>query len=169
MCRDYGNNPSFPHCFAPKQVNVLSCLSPVQRFVTPWTASHRAPLSMEFSRQEYWSRLPCPCPGIFLTQGSNSGLLHCRWILYPLSHLRAQVNHFSSVQSLSRVRLFATPWSAACWASLSITNSQSLFKLIPIESVMPSNHLILCCPLLLLLSIFPSVRVFSNESVLRIR
>ena len=84
--------------FAPKQVNVLSCLSPVQRFVTPWTASRRAPLSMEFSRQEYWRRLPCPCPGIFLTQGSNSGLLHCRWILYPLSHLRAQVNHFSSVQ-----------------------------------------------------------------------
>ena len=155
--------------FAPKQVNVLSCLSPVQRFVTPWTASRRAPLSMEFSRQEYWRRLPCPCPGIFLTQGSNSGLLHCRWILYPLSHRRAQVNHFSSVQLLSCVRLFATPWSAACWASLSITNSQSLFKLITIKSVMPSNHLILCCPLLLLLSIFPSVRVFSNESVLHIR
>ena len=75
----------------------------------------------------------------------------------------------TSVQSLSRVLLFATPWTAACQASLSITNSQSLPKLMSIESVMPSNHLILCCPLLLLPSIFPSIRVFSNESVLRIR
>ena len=76
---------------------------------------------------------------------------------------------FSSVQSLSCVWLFETPWNAAHQASLSITNSQSLLKLMSIESVMPSNHLILCCPLLLLSSIFPSVRVFSNESVLRIR
>ena len=67
---------------------------------------------------------------------------------------------FSSVQSLSRVRLFVTPWTAARQASLSITNSQSLLKLMSIESVMPSNHLILCCPLLLLPSIFPSIRVF---------
>ena len=65
--------------------------------------------------------------------------------------------------------LFATPWTAAWQASLSITNSQSLLKLMPIESVMPSNHLILCCPFLLLSSVFPSIRVFSNESVLRIR
>ena len=72
----------------------------------------------------------------------------------------------SSVQLLSRVRLFATPWTAA---SLSITNSQSLPKLMSIESVMPSNHLILCHPLLLLPSIFPSIGVFSNESALRIR
>ena len=76
---------------------------------------------------------------------------------------------FSSVQWLSHVRLSATPWTAACQASLSITNSQSLLKLMFIESVMPSNHLILCRPLLLLPSIFPSIRVFSNESVLRIR
>ena len=62
-----------------------------------------------------------------------------------------------------------TPWTAACQASLSITNSQNLLKLMPIKSVMPFNHLILCCPLLLLPSIFPSLRVFSNESVLRIR
>jgi len=62
--------------------------------------------------------------------------------------------------------LFATPWTAACQASLSITYSWSLLKLMSIESVMPPNHLILCCPLLLLLSIFPSIRVFSNESVL---
>ena len=75
----------------------------------------------------------------------------------------------SSVQSLSRVQLFATPWTAARQASLSITNSQSLLKLMSIESVMTSNHLILCWPLLLLPSIFPRIRVFSNESVLHIR
>ena len=76
---------------------------------------------------------------------------------------------FSSVQSLSHVQLFATPWTAAHQASLSITNSQNSFKLTSIESVMPSSHLILCCPLLLLPSIFPSIRVFSNESALCIR
>ena len=74
---------------------------------------------------------------------------------------------FSLVQLLSRVRLFVTPWIAACQASLSITNSRSSPK--PIESVMPSNHLILCRPLLLLPSIFPSIRVFSNKSGLHIR
>ena len=75
----------------------------------------------------------------------------------------------SSVQSLSRVWLFVTPWTVARQASLFINNSQSLLKLMSIESVMPSNHLIFCRPLLLLPSIFPSIRVFSNESVLRIR
>ena len=74
-----------------------------------------------------------------------------------------------SVQSLSHVRLFVTPWTAARQASLSITNSSSLLKLMATESVMPSNHLILCCPLLSLPSIFPSIRVFSNESALHIR
>ena len=73
------------------------------------------------------------------------------------------------VQSLSHVQLFATPWTAACQPSLSITNSQHLLKLMFIESVMPSNHLILCGPLLLQSSIFPSIRVFSNETVLCIR
>ena len=82
------------------------------------------------------------------------------------SHSWASV---SSVQLLSHVQLFATPWTAACQASLSNTNSWSLLKLISIELVMPSNHLILCCPLLLLPSIFPSIRVFSNESLFRIR
>ena len=77
--------------------------------------------------------------------------------------------HFSSVQSLSRVRLSATPWTAALQASLSITISRSSFRLTSIESVMPSSHLILCHPLLLLPSIFPSIRVFSNESALCIR
>ena len=76
---------------------------------------------------------------------------------------------FSSVQSLSRVCLFATAWTAAHQASLSVTSSLNLLKLMCIELVMPSNHLILCHPLLLLSSIFPSIRVFSNESVLPIR
>ena len=75
----------------------------------------------------------------------------------------------SSVQSLSHVRLFAAPWTASCQSSLSITNSQSLLKPMYIELVMPSNHLILCRPLLLLPSIFPSIRIFSSESVLLIR
>ena len=74
-----------------------------------------------------------------------------------------------SVQFLSLVWLFVTPWTAACQASLSITNSWSLLKLLPIESVMPYDHLILCHPLLLLPSIFPRIRVFSKESVLRVR
>ena len=76
---------------------------------------------------------------------------------------------FSSVQSLSRVQLFATPWIAARQASLSITSSWSSFKLMSIKSVMPSSHLILCHPLLLLPSIPPSIRIFSNESTLRMR
>ena len=76
---------------------------------------------------------------------------------------------FSSVQLLSRVQLFPTPWTATRQASLFITNFQSLLKLMLTESVMPSNHLILCRPLLLLPSIFPSIRVFSNESALCIR
>ena len=75
----------------------------------------------------------------------------------------------SSVQALSQLQLFVIPWTAACQASLSITNSRSLLKLMSFESVMPSSHLILCCPLLLSPSIFPSIRVFSSESVLCIR
>ena len=76
---------------------------------------------------------------------------------------------FCSIQLLSHVQLFATPWTAACQASLSISKSRSLLKFMSIESVMPSSHLILCHPLLLPPSIFPSIRVFSNESVLHIR
>ena len=90
-------------------------------------------------------------------------LPHCGQILYHMSH-----PCFSSVQSLSCVRLFAAPWTAALQASLSITNSRSLLKLMSVELVMPSNHLILCRPLLLP-SIFPSMRVFSSESVLHLR
>ena len=77
--------------------------------------------------------------------------------------------YISSVQSLSHVWLFATPWTAACQTILSITNSWSLLKLMSIESVMPSNHIILCCPFLLLPSIFPSIRVFSSECIVCIR
>ena len=76
---------------------------------------------------------------------------------------------FHSVQSLSHIQLFVTPWTAARQASLSFTNSQSLLKLTSIDSVMPSNHLTLCRPLLLLSSVFPSIRVFSSESALGIR
>ena len=89
--------------------------------------------------------------------------------LYFAVSILTFTSQLSSVQSLSRARLFAIPWSAARQASLSITNSQSLPKLTSIESVMPSNHLILCYPLLLPPSIFPSIRVFSNESALRMR
>ena len=85
---------------------------------------------------------------------------------YPVIVIAHQ---FSSVQSLSCVWLFATPWTAARQASLSITNSRSLLRLMSIESVMPSNHLILCCPLLLLPPIPHSIRVFSNESTLLMR
>ena len=91
-----------------------------------------------------------------------------QWSGVPL-HFRSQQEDIHSAQSLSRVRLFATPWTTARQASLSITNSQSPPKSMSIELVMPSNHLILCRPLLLLPSIFPSLRVFSNESALRIR
>ena len=86
-----------------------------------------------------------------------------------VNHLTRSKGTFSSVQLLSLVWLFVTPWTAGYQASLSNTNSQSLHKPMSIESVMPSNHLILCYPLLLQPSIFPSFRIFSNESVLRIR
>ena len=104
-----------------------------------------------FSFLCWWVFRWLPCPGIL-----NSAVVN----------IRVQ---FSSVQSLSRVQLFATPWTAARQTSLSITNSWSLLQLMSIELMMASNHLILCCPLLLLPSIFLSIRVFSNKSVLHIR
>ena len=99
------------------------------------------------------------------TNNKKKRISHLFWI-YKLHCIKIQ---FSSVQSLSRVWLFVTPRTAARQASLSITNSQSSLKLMSMESVMPSNHLILCRPLLLPPSIPPSIRVFSNESVLHIR
>jgi len=107
------------------------------------------------------------------TQGSKTIILENEryMILEKKERLfitRALLLSFSSVQLLSRVRLFATPWTTALQASLTITNSQSLLKLKPIDSMMPPNHLILCLPLLLPPSIFPSIMVFSNESALHI-
>ena len=107
------------------------------------------------------------CPSD-LPVGHSSYLLQL--IVFPIGkNIRNLVYCISSVQLLSHVRLFATPWTASCQASLSIINSQSLPELISIDSVMPSNHLTLRRPLLLPPSIFPSIRVFSNESALHIR
>ena len=132
----------------------------------PWTVAHQAPLFMGISWQEYLSGLPFPPPG----DQTHISLSFClgKQILYhwDFLHIYAQ---FSSAQSLSHVWLFATLSTAARQASLSINNSRSLLKLMSIDSVMLSNHLILCCPLLLLPSSFPSIRVFSNESALHIR
>ena len=118
------------------------------------------------------SSLPCP-PSWGSYQPSSWPRMRSpsTWvILLSCSHLLERVfEQFSSVQSLSSVWLFVTPWTAACQASLSITNSWSLLKLMSIDSVMPSNHLILCRPLLLLPSVFPSIRVFSKKSALSIR
>ena len=105
-------------------------------------------------------------------QSSNSGRVDKMFTQVAISALKSDQDktvQLSSVQSLSCVQLFVTPWTAACQASLSITNSQSLLKPMSIESVMPSNHLILCRPLLLLPSIPPSIRVFSHESALHSR
>ena len=113
--------------------------------------------------------------GIFQARGLEWGALpslHLSlgiFFKFPLWFLQWPTGHFSSVQSLSHVRLFVTPGTAPRQASLSIINSQSLLKFMSIELVMPSNHLILCCPVLLLLSLFSSIRVFSNESALHIR
>ena len=107
------------------------------------------PFSRRFSQPRDWTQVSCTASRFFTIWATREA-------------------PFSSVQSLSHVQLFATPWTAACQVSLSNTNSQSLLILMSIESVMPSNHLIFCHPLLPP-SIFPSVRVFSNESVLRIR
>ena len=164
-------------------------LSHVCLFLIPWTVSHQAPLFMEFSRQEYWSGLLFPSPGNLPDPGIEPGSPVLQADLYQLSYKGSPCSvvsfiksiciifqafqmpnnmYFSAVQSLIHVQLFVTPWIAAHQASLSITNSQSLPKLMSIVSVMPSSHLILCHPLLPP-SIFPSIRVFSNELSLCIR
>ena len=112
---------------------------------------------------------------IFLKTREKISLVHSIYIFISLvcilriSFFYVYKDQFSSVQSLSRAWLFVTPWIAAHQASLSITNTRSSLRLMSIESVMPSSHLILCCPLLLLPLIPPSIRVFSNESTLRMR
>ena len=112
-----------------------------------------------------WTSAPCSGSSVWNTgpPGKSPETAYYAWSIKPLSV------QFRSVQSLSRVQLFATPWIAARQAPLSITSSQSLLKLMPIELVMPSIHLILCCPLLFLPAIPPSITVFSNESTLRMR
>ena len=124
---------------------------------------------MEFSRQEYWSGLSFPSAGDLSDPEIEPGS-PALWADSLPSEPPGNVFFSSvSVQSLSRVRLFETPWIAPRQASLSITNSRSSLKLRSIELVIPSSHLILCRPLLLLPPIPPSIRVFSNESTLRMR
>ena len=149
--------------------------------MTPWTLAHQAPLSMEFCRQECWSGIPFPSPAVLPNPGIKLGSPTLEADFLPseppgkpsfslLSPLKIiTICLLSSVQLLSRVRLFAASWITARQASLSITNSRSLLILMSIEAVMPSSCLILCRPLLLLPSIPPSIRVFSNESTLRMR
>ena len=152
-------------------------LSHVRFFGTPWTVALQVPLSMEFPRQEYWNILEywSGCP--FLSAGDlpylwiKSVSLASPSLVGRILITTREVPYIpiSSVQSLSRVRLFATPWITAHQASLSITNSRSSLKLMSIKSVMPSRHLILCRPLLLLPPIPLSIRVFFNESTLHMR
>ena len=140
----------------------------------PINCGHQVPLSMGFFMGILeWIAMPSSRGSSLLRDGSCVSYISCigRRVLYHQHHPGSPefTVQFSSVQSLSHVRLFATSWTAAHQASLSITNSRSLLKLTSIESVMTSNHLILCHPLLLLPSTLPSIRVFSNESVLHIR
>ena len=147
----------------------VKSLSHVRLLATSWTVPTRLLCSWDFPGKNTGVSSHSLLQGIFPAQGSNPGLLHCRQILYHVSQQGRSLVKFSSIQSLSRVRLFATPWIAACQASLSITNSQSPPKPMSIESGMPSSHLILCHPLLVLPPISPSIRVFSNESTLHMR
>ena len=200
---------------------VLSCFSPVWLFAMLWIVACQVPLSMAFSRQEYWSGLPCSPPGdrpklgmepkslmspalvrvhakalqscltlsdpmdYSLPGSSVHRILQARileWGPMPSPYIGRQVLyhwcHLGSPTfliccwcccSVSQSSLFVTPWTAAYQTSLSFTISQRLVKLKSIESVIPSNNLVLYHPLLLLPSIFPSIRVFYNESALRIR
>ena len=111
----------------------------------------------------------CYVTSVWSRHSHISTLQMRKWRLEEFEGFLGHSAQFSSVQSLSCVWLFATPWTAACQLSLSVTNSRSLPKRISIRSVMPSKHLILCRPLFLLPSVFPSIRVFSKESVVRIR
>ena len=116
-----------------------------------------------------WQKLSVTLPLSWMEYKSVSSHRHKKWQIMHSSRYLLSRHQFSSVQLLSRVWLFATPWIAARQASLSIINPQSSLKLISIESVMPSSHLIFCRPLLLLPPIPPSIRVFSNESTLHMR
>ena len=124
---------------------------------------------MGFPKQEYWSGLPFPPSEDLPHPGTEPASLRSPALARGFLPLVPPGVEYSVQFSCSVVSDFVTPWTAACQASLSITNSQSLLKLISIELLMPFNHLIFCCPRLLLPSIFHSLRVFSNESVLCIR
>ena len=138
-------------------------------FATSWTVARQAPLSMEFFRQKYWTMLPFPT-GIELTYLVILALAGRFFTTEtPGKPSYMYIYTFLVLQLLGCVQLFATRWTAACQASLSSSLSQSLTKLMFLESMMPSSHLILCCPLLFLPSIFPNIRVFSNELALHIR
>ena len=136
-----------------------------QLFATPWIAACQASLSITNSQ----SSLKLTSIESVM---SSSYLILCRPLLLlpPIPPSIRVLSYMKiSVQSLARIWVFAIPWTAACQVSLSISNSQGLVKLMLTESVMPSNHLILCHPILLLPSNFPSIRVFPNESALHIR
>ena len=137
----------------------------------PWTIACQPPLSMRFSRQEYWTGLPFTSPRELPEQGIEPGFHALQADTLPSEPPGKPINT-PSVQFTSVAQSCSTlydPMDCNKQASLSITNSQSLRKLMSIESVMPSNHLILCRPLLLPPSTFPSIRVFSKEPVLHIR
>ena len=145
---------------------VLSHFSCVQLFVTLWTVTHQALLSMGFSRQECWSGWSCPPPG----SSWPRDLVHWQASSLPLAPPGKPLMHgFLLLFSHSVVSPSLQPHGPTHQGSLSFTISQSLLKLMSIESVMASNHLVLCLPLLLLPSIFPSIRVSSNESALCVR
>ena len=140
----------------------LSCWRGLCNSMKLWTMPHRATQD---------GRFPLGSSDIMWSTGARHGKttpVFSPWEPHEL-YKKPNIHQFSSVQSLSCVWLFTTTWTAACQDSLSITNTQSLLKLMSIELVIPSNHLTLCHPLFLLLSISPSFRVFSNESVLHIR
>ena len=148
-------------------VSEWELLKRVCLFAAPWTIAHRATLSMGFSRMLEWVAMPFSRGWSWPRDQTRVSHTAVKFFII-WANTEAKL-FFSSVQSINRVWLFATPWTAGCQASLFITNSRSLLKLMSIESVMPYNHLILCHPLLFLPSIFPSIRVLSNESAVHIR
>ena len=162
-----------PPCPSPIP-GVYSNSCPLSRWCHPTISSSVVPLSSRL--QFFLASRSFPVSQLFVSVGQSIGF---SFSISPSNEYSGLISFrmdwvdllaSSSVQSLSRVWLFVTPWTAACQASLPpITNSQSLLKLMSIESVMPSNHVILCRPLLFLPSIFPSIGVFSNESALCIR
>ena len=149
------------------KATLLLSFSRVRLIGTPWSVARQAPLSMGF----FWTGLRFPSPTDLPDPGIkpvSPALAGGFFTPEPLGKPKGFFQ-FSSVQSLSHVQFFVTPWTAAYQASLSITNSWGPPKPMSVESVMPSNHLILCCPLLLLPSILPSIRVFSDQSAFHIR